>query len=93
MDNLWIIYDDDGYDEKIKEVNKKMAKELMKNKFVMFLTENWMGGVIGLIVAPMIAVIAMGPFKAFMMSFTVGSFTLSGAGYLAGAAIQNKFFK
>ena len=53
----------------------------------------FMGGVIGLIVAPMIAVIAMGPFKAFMMSFTVGSFTLSGAGYLAGAFIQSKLSK
>ena len=68
-------------------------KEILNNKFVKFLTENWIGGALGLIAAPMITVLAMGPFEAAMMSFTVGGIQLSALGYLGGAAIQKYFFK
>ena len=68
-------------------------KDIKNSKAFKFVTENWIGGVIGAIGAPMLAVLAMGPFKAFMMSFTVGGITVSGLGYLVGALIQKYFFK
>jgi len=68
-------------------------KEIMNNKFVKFLTENWVGGAIGLIGLPFVTVLAMGPLEAAMMSFTVGGIQLSALGYLAGAAIQKYVIK
>ena len=65
---------------------------MLKNPFVKFLTDNWVGGVVGLIGLPFVTVLAMGPLESMMMSFTVGGMQLSALGYLGGAAIQKFFF-
>lgn len=73
-----------------------MAKEFMKHPFVQFLINNWIGGLAGLMIVPILVTkFGIGVLESVMMSFTIPGFglTLSAAGYLVGAWIQSKWFK